>query len=285
MRRFMLSTVVATALAVVAPGVAAARTPTAGGTAIPVPHPITTPIDGVPMTELYDGGGGLPYLGVSHPYNAGDWENSLREFHNNGTYAAELQRIDAIADRFIKREARGKGRKVGHGKARHHGGRHAHDTRKGARHHGGRNPAIVLDIDETSLSNYSAIEADNFTFGPKSQAEATDEIGEAIGPTLAIFNDAKRLGVAVFFVTGRPEAQRAPTEDNLRREGFDGWQKLYLKPASPTMTTVQYKSGARRDIESQGYRIIANIGDQYSDLAGGHATRAFKLANPFYFLP
>jgi HAD superfamily, subfamily IIIB (Acid phosphatase) len=51
------------------------------------------------------------------------------------------------------------------------------------------------------------------------------------------------------------------------------------------MTTVQYKSGARRDIESQGYRIIANVGDQYSDLAGGHAQRAFKLANPFYFLP
>jgi hypothetical protein len=287
MRRFMLSPGGATALAVVAPGVAAARTPTAGGTAIPVPHPITTPIDGVPMTELYDGGGGLPYLGVSHPYDAGDWENSLREFHDNGTYAAELQRIDAIADRWVKRDARGRGRKVGHGHVRgdrHGGRRHAHDTRRGSRH-GGRNPAIVLDIDETSLSNYSAIEADDFTFGPASQAEATDEIGEAIGPTLALFNDAKRAGVTVFFVTGRPESQRAPTEENLRREGYDGWKQLYLKPAGTALTTVAYKSGARRDIESQGYRIIANIGDQYSDLAGGHATRAFKLANPFYFLP
>jgi phosphoglycolate phosphatase-like HAD superfamily hydrolase len=286
MRRFMLSTVVAAALAVAAPGVAAARTPTAGGTAIPVPHPITTPIDGVPMVELYDGGGGLPYLGVSHPYNAGDWEPSLVEFHDSGVYDAELARIDAIADRWVRHEAHGRGKKVGHGHAH---GKHAHGARHGSHHgehaKGGRRPALVLDIDETSLSNYSAIKADNFTFGPASQAEATDEIGQAIGPTLALFNDAKRAGVAVFFVTGRPEAQRAVTVENLEKEGYDGWQQLYLKPPAPTMTTVQYKSGARRDIESQGYRIIANVGDQYSDLAGGHAARAFKLANPFYFLP
>ena len=35
-----------------------------------------------------------------------------------------------------------------------------------------RKPALVLDIDETSLSNYSAISADNFTYGTNLQAEA-----------------------------------------------------------------------------------------------------------------
>jgi acid phosphatase len=284
MRRFIIASLTAAAVAVVAPGVASAARPSNFGTAIPVPHPITTSLDGVPMTELYDGGAGLPYLGASHPYDAGDWEPTLEAFHDTGVYDAELQRIDAIADRWIKREARGKGNKVGHRHKGHH--EHAAHHARAARHgHGGRKPAIVLDIDETSLSNYTAIKDDKFTFGPESQAEATNEIGKAILPTLQIFNDAKAAGVAVFFITGRPEAQRAPTEDNLRREGYDGWQQLYLKPAAPTMTTVQYKSGARKDIESQGYRIIANIGDQYSDLAGGHATRAFKLANPFYFLP
>jgi HAD superfamily, subfamily IIIB (Acid phosphatase) len=283
MRRIMLSMLATAALAVAVPGVALAARPTAGGTAIPVPHPITTPIDGVPMTELYDGGGGLPYLGVSHPYDAGDWEDSLREFHDNGTYAADLQRIDAIADRWVRHAAHGRGHAFGRG--HHGGGRKAHGARKhGAGSHGTR-PALVLDIDETSLSNYTAIDADNFTFGPASRAEATDEIGTAIGPTLALFDDAKSAGVAIFFVTGRPESQRAVTEENLHKVGYDGWQQLYLKPATPTMTTVQYKSGARRDIESQGYRIIANVGDQYSDLAGGHAQRAFKLAKPFYFLP
>jgi acid phosphatase len=91
--------------------------------------------------------------------------------------------------------------------------------------------------------------------------------------------------VAVFFITGRRENTRAHTESNLKREGYDGWQQLVLKPDASTQTTVQYKSGARADIEQQGYRIVANVGDQYSDLAGGHEDVGFKLANPFYFLP
>ena len=107
-----------------------------------------------------------------------------------------------------------------------------------ARHR--RRPALVLDIDETSLSNYSAIEADGFTFGPNSIAEATDEVGVRIAPTLKLFNDARAAGVTVFFITGRGEAVRAPTEDNLRREGYAGWKRLYLKPATgPVLTTVQ----------------------------------------------
>jgi hypothetical protein len=60
---------------------------------------------------------------------------------------------------------------------------------------------------------------------------------------------------------------------------------LTLKPPGTTLTTVAYKSGARAAIEQQGYRIIASVGDQYSDLAGGHEDKAFKLPNPFYFLP
>ena len=33
------------------------------------------------------------------------------------------------------------------------------------------------------------------------------------------------------------------------------------------------------------YHIIATIGDQASDLAGGHAECGFKIPNPFYFIP
>ena len=89
----------------------------------------------------------------------------------------------------------------------------------------------------------------------------------------------------MFFITGRPEAQRAVTADNLDKQGFHNWNGLTLKPAGSTLTTVAYKSGARAAIEQQGFHIIANVGDQYSDLAGDHADRAFKMPNPFYFLP
>jgi hypothetical protein len=47
-----------------------------------------------------------------------------------------------------------------------------------------------------------------------------------------------------------------------------------------------YKTQARADIEDrQHFTIIANIGDQLSDLVGEHALKCFKVPNPFYFIP
>jgi hypothetical protein len=43
--------------------------------------------------------------------------------------------------------------------------------------------------------------------------------------------------------------------------------------------------GARRTITRRGYRILANLGDQLSDLTGGYAERRYKLPNPMYFTP
>ena len=206
------------------------------------------------MVELYDGGGGLPYLGSSTSYNAGDWENALRAYAKNGdpdsVYMNQIAQVDAVAERTIdasraRRSGEGQGRPQGRPRppARPRSWQHGQSHKK---------LALVLDIDETSLSNYSAINADNFTFGTNSQAEATNEIGKAIPPTLKLFNDAKSRGVAVFFITGRGEASRAHTESNLTREGYSGWKQLYLKPAGSTATTVAYKTASRQDIEKPG---------------------------------
>jgi len=260
--------------------VAGAQTPPPD-TAIPAPSPVLIHLGRTPVVELFDGGGGLPYLGSPTAYNAGDWEPALRNFHDSGVYDTELTEIDKLAEKAVLRS-------VHRGDFRSHKGRFhkSHGRARAAHDHGhGKKLALVLDIDETSLSNYDAIQKDNFTFGPNSQAEATAETGVKIPSTLELFNLAKQNGVAVFFITGRRENTRAHTESNLRREGYDGWQQLFLKPDASTETTVQYKSGARAAIEGQGYRIVANVGDQYSDLAGGHEDIGFKLANPFYFLP
>jgi phosphoglycolate phosphatase-like HAD superfamily hydrolase len=277
MHRLLRILLLAAASVLITAAPAAAVTPPPDRFA-PPPNPIVTFVGHTPVVELSDGGAGLPYLGSTTAYNAGDWEPKLEQFHDSGLYDSEITQIDTIAERWILRAA-------------HRGGGYQHErTRAHTSHHsdhgrGNDKPAIVLDVDETSLSNYSAIQADHFTFGTNSQAEATNEIGKAIAPTLKLFNDAKQAGVAVFFITGRPEAQRAVTEDNLKREGYDGWAGLTLKPAGTTLSTVQYKSGARAAIEQQGYRILANVGDQYSDIAGGHEARGYKLPNPFYFLP
>ena len=280
MRKLSINLLVATALLVAAiPSVAGAQTPPPE-TAIPAPSPVLIHLGRTPVVELFDGGGGLPYLGSPTSYNAGDWEPALRNFHDSGVYATELTEIDKLAEKAVVRSAH-------EGDLRSHKGRFhkGHGRARAAHDHHGKKLALVLDIDETSLSNYDAINADNFTFGPNSQAEATNETGKVIPSTLELFNLAKQNGVAVFFITGRRENTRAHTESNLTREGYSGWQQLFLKPDASTDTTVQYKSGARAAIEGQGYRIVANVGDQYSDLAGGHEDIGFKLANPFYFLP
>ncbi len=41
----------------------------------------------------------------------------------------------------------------------------------------------------------------------------------------------------------------------------------------------------RKHDESLGYRIVANVADQFSDLEGDHGQRAVKLPNPMYFIP
>jgi hypothetical protein len=281
MRRFILISL-ATAACAVAPAAAASAQ---AGSTIPEPGPILTKIGHTPMVELWDGGGGLPFLGATAPYNAGDWENALRTYVTSKTYVTQIAKVDTVAKRWISRAGRGRF-KLEHRRGHVRGVKIVRAAHKGhGRKHGRRKPAIVFDVDETVLSNYSAIDADNFTFGPQSQAEAQNEIGKAIEPSLELYQLAQKRGIATFFITGRRENTRAHTESNLKREGFTDFTELILKPDASSASTVDYKAGARRAIEQDGYRIVASVGDQYSDLAGGHEDVAFKLPNPFYFLP
>jgi predicted secreted acid phosphatase len=108
----------------------------------------------------------------------------------------------------------------------------------------------------------------------------------AVVPILDIYKFAKSEGFSVFFISGRSEATRAATEENLHKAGYDGWDGLRLRPADDHQNSVvPFKSGQRQDLVEQGYVIVADIGDQESDLIGGWADKTFKLPNPAYFLP
>ena len=148
--------------------------------------------------------------------------------------------------------------------------------------------ALVLDIDETTLSNWDEMSGANFEYDSKAfNAWVESAQAPAIQGTLRIYNAAQRLGVRVFFLTGRPEAQRASTETNLRLRGFSTWQQLILrKPEQAKMKALAYKSGERANIAAAGYRIILNVGDQWSDLRGEpEAELSVKYPDPFYFIP
>jgi predicted secreted acid phosphatase len=157
-------------------------------------------------------------------------------------------------------------------------------------------PAIVLDIDETSLSNWPAYRMNGWVRIPNGpcdlergpcglrawQAMATSK---ALSPTLELAKRAEAMGVAVFFITGRPAELREATERNLQHEGYHPAGVVLQPPGAAFKSAVDFKAPERRKIAETGYTIILSMGDQQSDLSGGYAEKTFKLPNPVYFLP
>jgi hypothetical protein len=90
--------------------------------------------------------------------------------------------------------------------------------------------------------------------------------------------------VTVFFITAAPEALEASRRANLRKAGFRGRFTVIGRPATTSTepSQVPYKSGERRRIERRGYRILVNVGDQRSDLAGGHGRARLLVPNRIY---
>jgi hypothetical protein len=116
---------------------------------------------------------------------------AARHYHDSGAYDRDLRVVAGQAESWIKARAAS-----------------AHQ------------PALVLDIDETALSNWEIIQRDDF---------------------------------------GRPIAGPADLA-----------------------SAVDFKTPVRFQIEQLGYTIISNMGDQPSDLLGGHAEKKFLLPDPFY---
>jgi acid phosphatase len=161
---------------------------------------------------------------------------------------------------------------------------------------GGAKLAIVLDIDETALTNLPQLRANDYGFiiaGPCELSRgpcgfvAWLELARAepIKPVLELARFARERGVGVFFITGRPERFRTATETNLRAAGYE-WTAAILKPNDVvTRSAAEFKAAERKKLVEQGWIIVVNVGDQVSDLDGGHAERTYKLPNPFYFVP
>jgi predicted secreted acid phosphatase len=203
---------------------------------------------------------GLSPAYALQPQNLDITKHQLMQYHDSGAYAKDEAKVIAQAKKYIKtRSAKPSQKKI----------------------------AMVLDIDETSLSNYN----DMLTlgFGGKIQ-DINDAEGMAddtvIQPTLELYNLAKKQKVAVFFITGRTERYREATIKNLKSAGYENWDGLILKPEEyKNKSASPYKIAMRKKITDDGYTIIVNVGDQQSDLVGGYSEKTFQLPNPYYFIP
>ena len=209
------------------------------------------------------------------------------------------------------------------------------------------NRAIVLDVDDTTLTTWNYELYSNWDFNPTTNAQfvgltGSTFTGNAFPATpgmVDLVNQAKGYGYAIFFLTGRGDSQHQVTIANLENDAAAGLPDLttvtissktipevdanyqaptpldsqhggfsdglFTKPAvgsypaylnqpqycasaiaaNASCATIPYKSGTRAYIESQGYNIVANFGDQFSDLLGGFGDKTFKMPNPNYYLP
>src|SRR5712691_9147035 len=126
-----------------------------------------------------------PYAHVpeaTQPLNLGELKLQLFDYKCFGDYDREVARVLAAAQAYVQQRAK--------------------EVKK---------PALVLDIDETSLSNWREIVANDFGYIPEGACDALPKgpcgvgawelKGQAavIKPTLDLFNLAKKSGVAVFF--------------------------------------------------------------------------------------
>jgi putative acid phosphatase of HAD superfamily subfamily IIIB len=211
-------------------------------------------------------------------------------FAPDSSYAAEASGVAAKGSWFLSKKAKGA-------------------------HRNAPVKAIVLDVDDTSLATWNYEIFSNWAFNPATNATyVTGQLFPPVPGMVDMANTAAGAGYAVFYLTGRPATQEAATLGNLTSDGIgvdagfpapttlnDGEDGLFTKAAvadypdylkaacagdpNGSCTTVHYKTATRAHIESLGYDIVANFGDQFSDLVGGFADKTFKLPNPNYFLP
>jgi hypothetical protein len=212
-------------------------------------------------------------------------------FASDGNYAQEAQRVAFVGGIYLAARSFG--------------------------NNGPAKPAIVLDVDDTTLATWNYEIFSNWAFNPATNGNFVNgQLFPAVPGMVAMVRRAEQAGYAIFYLTGRPATQEAATLGNLTSDGIgvdagypaptplsgseDG---LFTKPAvadypqylkdacaeelaqNKSCSTIHYKTATRAHIESMGFQIVANFGDQFSDLNGGFADRTFKLPNPNYFLP
>lgn len=191
------------------------------------------------------------------PPNLSPHKQQLRAYVEDGFYLRDVEAVAARAKAWIEQRAAKGGSKL----------------------------TVVFDLDETLLLNWPHILEMDFGYVPREWARWVDEAkAPASEPVRDVYRMARRLGVDVVFLTGRSERDRTGTERNLRAIECADYAALICRPVERKGTSAQFKTGVRQQLTAEGRTIIANIGDQESDLVGGFAERTFKLPDPFYLI-
>lgn len=189
------------------------------------------------------------------PANLSPHKQQIRAYVDSGRYIRDLDAVAARARTWIESRAA----------------------------QGGVRLTVVFDLDETLLFNWPYVSAMDFGYVHREWDRWVEKANApAIASVLAVYRTARERGIDVMIVTGRTESTRAATERNLRAIACSDYTALICRPDDDKSSNADFKTRIRKRLAHEGRTIIANLGDQESDLAGGFSERTFKLPNVFY---
>lgn len=116
-------------------------------------------------------------------------------------------------------------------------------------------PALVLDIDNTSLQSHY--------HWPK-----------PVKPTLRVARHAVADGYTVFFVTGRTQRSANSVRPQLSAAGYR-YADVYGRPKGQGLAASKQANRAR--IVARGYTVVMDIGNRHTDLEGAYVGHGIKL--------
>lgn len=210
---------------------------------------------------------------AQEPGNIARLTNKVLKYYSSGHYLKDVEKVDAQALSFLKMRLSDP------------------KVQKNPSHF-----AVVFDADETLYSNAAqsklVARAGTLAFLAFSQKhDAVLKYNKSLEPvvlqsTQKVFQFAKDHKLSIFILTANREDFRSIVEKRLKATHYSGWTKLILRPKSlKTQSFQKFKASVRQGLEKKGFHILANIGDQNSDLAGGYTEAGFKLPNAFDALP
>jgi len=127
----------------------------------------------------------------------------------------------------------------------------------------GRMPAVVFDIDDTLIDSTTR---------------------SSIIPMVLVYRKIQKMNIPIFIITARSNVFLKETHTELRQHRITGYQNLYMvghdlrtTPGSFIEDKNMRKAKARQQVESQGYDILLNIGDDPGDMMHGHYMYGIKL--------
>lgn len=119
------------------------------------------------------------------------------------------------------------------------------------------NPAIVFDIDDTLIDSITS---------------------KTIVCIRDLYHVAQDLQIPIFIITARDPRYRRYTERQLKSCGISGYQELLMIPFAENQDRGIAKAQHRAYIESLGYSMLMNIGDDPQDFV--EDTSIFRVKLP-----